>query len=39
MIIAVVEDDPCIGELIQEEICDEGHVFQGFITAEPFLKR
>ena len=38
MIIAVVEDDPRIGELIREEICDEGHVFQGFITAESFLE-
>ena len=38
LIIAVVEDDPRIGELIREEICDEGHVFQGFITAESFLE-
>ena len=33
VILAVVEDDPRIGELIREEICYEGHVFQGFITA------
>ena len=38
LIIAVVEDDPRIGELIREEICDEGHIFQGFITAESFLE-
>ena len=37
LIIAVVEDDPRIGELIHEEICDEGHCCRGFITAEAFL--
>ncbi len=25
LIIAVVEDDPRIGELIREDICDEGN--------------
>ncbi|MEC8215255.1 MAG: response regulator [Cyanobacteriota bacterium] len=38
MIIAVVEDDPHIGELIRGEICDEGNDFQGFTTAETFLE-
>ena len=37
LIIAVVEDDPRIGELIHEEICDEGHCCRGFSTAEAFL--
>ena len=34
----VVEDDPHIGELIRAEISDEGHVSQGFTTAESFLE-
>ena len=38
LIIAVVEDDPRIGALIHEEICDEGHCCTGFSTAEAFLK-
>ena len=37
LIIAVVEDDPRIGALIHEEICDEGHCCRGFSTAEAFL--
>ena len=37
LIIAVVEDDPRIGELIHEEICDEGHGCTRFSTAEDFL--
>ena len=37
LIIAVVEDDPRIGELIHEEICDEGHGCKCFSTAEAFL--
>ena len=37
LIIAVVEDDPRIEELIHEEICDEGHCCRGFSTAEAFL--
>ena len=37
LIIAVVEDDPRIGELIHEEICDEGHGCTRFSTAEAFL--
>ena len=37
LIIAVVEDDPRIGALIHEEICDEGHCCRGFGTAEAFL--
>ena len=37
LIVAVVEDDPRIGELIHEEICDEGHCCRGFSTAEAFL--
>ena len=37
LIIAVVEDDPRIGELIHEEICDEGHGCKRFRTAEAFL--
>ena len=37
LIIAVVEDDPRIGELIHEEISDEGHGCKRFITAEAFL--
>ena len=37
LIVAVVEDDPRIGELIHEEICDEGHGCERFRTAEAFL--
>ena len=37
LIVAVVEDDPRIGELIHEEICDEGHGCKRFRTAEAFL--
>ena len=37
LIIAVVEDDPRIEELIHEEICDEGHGCKRFRTAEAFL--
>ena len=37
LIIAVVEDDPRIGELIHEEISDEGHGCKRFRTAEAFL--
>ena len=37
LIIAVVEDDPRIGELIHEEICEEGHGCKCFSTAEAFL--
>ena len=37
LIIAVVEDDPRIGELIHEEICDEGHGCKCFSTAAAFL--
>ena len=37
LIIAVVEDDPRIGELIHDEICDEGHGCMLFSTAEAFL--
>ena len=37
LIIAVV-DDCGIGEFFRAVICDEGHVFQGFITAESFLE-
>ena len=37
LIIAVVEEDPRIGALIHEEICDEGHCCRGFSTAEAFL--
>ena len=36
--VAVVEDDPRIGELIREEVCDEGHLCQGYLTAESFLE-
>ena len=37
LIVAVVEDDPRIAELIHEEICDEGHGCKRFRTAEAFL--
>ena len=37
LIVAVVEDDPRMGELIHEEICDEGHGCKRFRTAEAFL--
>ena len=37
LIVAVVEDDPRIGEVIHEEICDEGHGCKRFRTAEAFL--
>ncbi|AII42639.1 hypothetical protein KR100_04565 [Synechococcus sp. KORDI-100] len=36
--VAVVEDNPRIRELLQEEISDEGHRFLSFGTAEEFLK-
>ena len=36
--VAVVEDNPRIRELLQEEINDEGHRFLSFGTAEAFLK-
>ena len=36
--VAVVEDDSRIGELIREEVCDEGHLCQGYLTAESFLE-
>ena len=35
--VAVVEDNPRIRELLQEEIRDEGHRFLSFGTAEDFL--
>ena len=35
--IAVVEDNPRIRELLQEEILDEGHTMLAFSTAEDFL--
>ena len=35
--IAVVEDNPRIRELLQEEILDEGHRVLAFSTAEDFL--
>jgi len=38
LMIAVVEDDPRIGELIREEVCDEGHLCRGYSTAETFLE-
>jgi|TARA_E500000075_G_C6776345_1_gene214748 two-component system OmpR family response regulator len=38
LMVAVVEDDPRIGELIREEVCDEGHLCQGYLTAESFLE-
>tara|TARA_Y200000002_G_scaffold26109_1_gene19577 strand:- start:413 stop:814 length:402 start_codon:yes stop_codon:yes gene_type:complete len=36
--VAVVEDNPRIRELLQEEISDEGHRFLSFGTAEDFLR-
>ena len=38
LMIAVVEDDPRIGELIREEVCDEGHLCRGYSTAQTFLE-
>ncbi|WP_413442336.1 response regulator transcription factor [Synechococcus sp. MIT S1220] len=35
--IAVVEDNPRIRELLQEEIVDEGHIVLAYATAEDFL--
>ena len=35
--IAVVEDNPRIRELLQEEIVDEGHTVLAYATAEDFL--
>ena len=35
--VAVVEDNPRIRDLLQEEIRDEGHRFLSFGTAEDFL--
>ena len=36
--VAVVEDDPRISQLIEDEVVDEGHRVDNFNTAEAFLK-
>ena len=36
--VAVVEDDPRIRQLIEDEVVDEGHRVDSFSTAEAFLE-
>ena len=36
--VAVVEDDPRISQLIEDEVVDEGHRVDSFNTAEAFLE-
>ena len=36
--VSIVEDDPRICQLIEEEVIDEGHSTRCFRTAEEFLK-
>ena len=36
--VAVVEDDPRIRQLIEDEVVDEGHGVDSFSTAEAFLE-
>ena len=36
--VSIVEDDPRIRQLIEEEVIDEGHSTRGFGSAEEFLK-
>jgi len=36
--VAVVEDDPRISQLIEDEVVDEGHRVDNFNTAEAFLE-
>ncbi len=38
LLVAVVEDNPRISQLIKQEIKDEGHRSIGFTTAEEFLR-
>ena len=37
LMVAVVEDDPRIRQLIEDEVVDEGHRVDSFSTAEAFL--
>ena len=36
--VAVVEDDPRIRQLIEDEVVDEGHQVESFVSAESFLE-
>ena len=38
LMVSIVEDDPRIRQLIEEEVIDEGHSTRGFGSAEEFLK-
>ena len=38
LMVAVVEDDPRIRQLIEDEVVDEGHRVDSFSTAEAFLE-
>ena len=38
LMVSIVEDDPRIRQLIEEEVIDEGHSTRCFGTAEEFLK-
>ena len=38
LMVAVVEDDPRIRQLIEDEVVDEGHGVDSFSTAEAFLE-
>ena len=38
LMVSIVEDDPRIRQLIEEEVIDEGHSTHCFGTAEEFLK-
>ena len=38
LMVSIVEDDPRICQLIEEEVIDEGHSTHCFGTAEEFLK-
>ena len=38
LMVSIVEDDPRIRQLIEEEVIDEGHSTYCFGTAEEFLK-
>ena len=37
--VAVVEDDPRIRQLIEDEVVDEGHQVESFVSAESFLEK